>query len=434
MAETSIAANFVKTAFNRLDLSAVRAPLMLSLLNQMLTSGGNFLIGIYLARTLPLEGFGLYGIGYGICTLYVGMGNAVIVTQMVVNMPDREHEEKQRYAAKMLYAVLLLGGAMLVLTAAASFLATMISPEFANLLTTVAAVAITAALFLCHDFFVSYAYLIRKESLALVVNGVMMAVLFAGLALGKVVGITLTAQKALLLYAFGVFAGSAIAYLASPLRLRGSTRNLKSDFLEAWRQGRWALGGVGITWVQSQTYTYVLAFFLGPAGVGQANAARIFISPFSFLLPAINKVAIPRLADLRRSNPKKMLMVSWLLTAGMTLLALLYSLILLVSLHYVAPKLLGRHDPVIESLVWVWCLVLVFQMLRSGGGVLLQIQRKFRILTLVNIPSAVITIAAAVALIAWLGAAGAIWGMVAGELVLLLLIWKEIWHGRAQYN
>lgn len=434
MSETSIAANFFKTAFNRIELSSVKAPLMLSLLNQLVTSGGNFLIGIYLARTLPLEGYGLYGIGYGICMLYVGMGNAVIVTQMVVNMPDRERDEKARYAAKMLYAVLILGGAMLALTAAGSVITTLFRPDYARFLGTVAAVAIASALFLCHDYFVSYAYLIRKESLALIVNMVTMAILFAGLAFGKIAGITLTAEKALLLYAFGVTAGSAIAYMVSPLSLRGNTRNLMPDFLEAWRQGRWALGGVGITWVQSQTYTYVLAFFLGPAGVGQANAARIFISPFSFLLPAINKVAIPRLADLRRSNPKKMLMVSWLLTAGVTLLAVLYSLILLASLHYVVRTLLGRYDPVIESLVWIWCLVLVFQMLRSGGGVLLQIQKKFRILTLVNIPSAVITVAAAVALIVWLGAAGAIWGMVAGELVLLLLIWKEIWNGRAEYN
>ena len=82
----------------------------------------------------------------------------------------------------------------------------------------------------------------------------------------------------------------------------------------------------------------------------------------------------------------------------------------------------------------IWCLVLIFQMFRSGGGVLLQIQRKFKVLTLVNIPSALITVASAALLIVWLGAAGAIWGMVAGEVALAYFIWKEIWHGRADNN
>jgi O-antigen/teichoic acid export membrane protein len=50
-------------------LSALRLPLLISLANQALSSGGNFLLGIYLARTMTLEHFGLYGIFYGLCML-----------------------------------------------------------------------------------------------------------------------------------------------------------------------------------------------------------------------------------------------------------------------------------------------------------------------------------------------------------------------------
>lgn len=428
MSQISIAENIFKTTWSRLDLSSIRMPLLLSFLNQFVGSGGNFLVGIYLARTLPLEGFGLYGIGFGICMLYVGVGNAVILTQMVVNMADKPAEEKESYAARMLLAVLMLGCAVLATTIVAGLIVAMISPHGSALLMPVLAIVVASVLFLCNEFFVSYAYLKRKEGMALTVNASMMLVLFSGLAIEKVSGIVPSAEHVLLLYALGAAIGSGIAYLASPLSLWRNLRNLMPDYIESWRHGRWALGGVIVTWIQSQAYTYVVAVFLGPAGVGLANAARIFISPVTFLLPAINKVAIPRLADLRQSNPGKMPTVSKLVTAAMTALALLYSLALLAGLDFVIPLVLGRQDPRIASLVWIWCLVLVLQMIRSGGSVLMQVQRKFRILTLINIPSAAVTIAAAVILIQAYGVAGAIGGMLIGEIVLSALIWKEIQH------
>ncbi len=434
MAETSIKANSLRSAYSRIDLSSVKVPLMLSLLNQVLSSGGNFLVGVYLARALALEDFGLYGIGYGICMLYVGVGNALILTQMVVNMPSRAAAERETYATRMLCATLLFGVLLLALAALGGAAAFMLRPDYSRFMIPLCAITLASAAFLCSEFFISYAYLKHRESLALGVNAVTMTILFGGLAAGNMAGIQLTAAKVLLLYALSAAAGAALAYFRSPLSLLRDARNLLPDFLESWRYGRWALGGVIVTWLQTQTYTYVLAFFLGPAGVGQANAAKIFISPFSFLLPAVNKVAIPRLAELRQNNPKKMLRVSMLMTAGLSLLTLLYSALLLGSLDFVFHKILGRHDPLIESLIWVWCLVLVFQMIRSGGGVLLQVQRKFRVLTLINIPSAIVTILAAMLLVRWLGASGAIWGMAAGEVVLLFLIWKTIRHDNSNGN
>ena len=431
MSSTPPTGSLLKSAFNRLDMSSLKAPLMLSFINQFVTSGGNFLVGIYLARTLPLEGFGLYGIGFGICMLYVGVGNAVILTQMLVNMADRAGDEKEAFAARMLCAVLLMGALFLLLSAVAAFCAVLIRPDYARFLVAIAAIALASALFLCNEFFVSYAYLKRRESLALAVNATTMLVLFGGLLIERLAGMTLTAPNVLLLYALGAATGSCAGYLASPLTLRRHARNLLPEFIESWRHGRWALGGVTVTWIQSQAYTYVLAIFLGPAGVGLANAAKIFISPFSFLLPAINKVAIPRLAELRRFDPEKMLRVSAQLTTGITLLAVLYSLLLLSSLDFVSRQVLGRTDPRIASLAWIWCLVLVFQMMRSGGGVLLQVQRKFRVLALINIPSALAAIAVAVLLIRSFGAVGAIWGMVAGEVVLAIFIWKEIRNDRS---
>ncbi|MGZ5801375.1 MAG: lipopolysaccharide biosynthesis protein, partial [Burkholderiaceae bacterium] len=319
-------------------------------------------------------------------------------------------------------------------TSACFLLAVMVRPEYYQYMPSVCAVALASVLFLCNEFFISYAYLKRQETLALIVNALTIFTLFLGLSLEKIMGIPLSAENVLLLYALGAAIGSCVAYFTSPLPLRQGIRNLRPELTEAWHHGRWALGGAVITWIQAQAYTYVLAFFLGPGGVGQANAARIFISPFSFFLPAINKVAIPRLADLRHSNPQRMFRVSMMLTLWLSILTIVYSCILLFSLDFVAKIILGRHDMRIESVVWAWCLVLIFQMIRSGGAVLLQVQRKFRVLMLVNIPTAFITVVAAILLIHLFGAIGSVLGMVAGEVVLASFIWREIKFGKNNTN
>lgn len=415
-------------------LSGLKLPLALSFVNQCVSSGGNFLLSVYLARTLSLADFGLYGIGYGLCMLYIGIGNSLILTQMLVNMPSKPLVERDVYAAKMLNAVLLLALLLLTLTTLLFATSYLFWPDSFRFLDTVGAIITAAVCFLFNEFFVSYAYLKRRESLAFIVNIMTMLVLLLGLVLANQSGIALSAELVLAFYALGAASGAAAAYLISPLRLRQGFRHLLPDIIESWLNGRWALGGVAITWAQAQTYAYITILFLGPVGVGQANAAKIFISPFSFLLPAINKIALPRLADLGQTNPARMTKISTLLTLAISLLAAIYSLVLFAGLSPITALILGRNDSNVESLIWIWCLVLLCQMTRAGGSVLLQVQKKFRILTLLNIPSAIVTIILAFILIQTNGTAGAIWSMVVGEFALSYLIWREIFHDKTQHH
>jgi O-antigen/teichoic acid export membrane protein len=417
-------------ALRNVNFSAIRIPLTLSLTNQIISSGGNFLLSIYLARVLSLADYGIYGIGYGLCMLYVGVGNAVILTQMSVNMSAQETGQRDAYAAKMLNAVLALGACVLTLAAIGFVIAKFAFPDAPIFFGKVSAVAVAAALFLCNEFFISYAYLQRQESLALVVNGLTISLLFICLYIEHALGIGPSVEHTLYFYALGSAVGAATAYKLSSIKVRDGIHEFAPTITDSWRHGRWALGGVIVTWMQSQAYAYIAMFFLGSTGVGLVNAARLFISPFSFLLSAIQKITIPRLADLRQSNPSRVLHVSVLLTAGLTIMTILYSIVLLSNVNLVSEFVLGRRDESIGGLIGIWCLVLIFQMVRAGGGVLLQVQKKFRILTLLNIPSAVIAVGLAFLLTQKIGAIGAIWSVAIGEVALSFLIWREISNDR----
>ena len=405
---------------------ALRGALLLSFANQAVGSGGNFLLNLYLARKLPLDQFGIYGMCYGACMLYIGIGNAVLLTQMTVGMSDRAPAAQDGFAARTLSGVLWLGAALLLLALPATGLAAWCGlPGWQALPLT----ALTAALLLANEFFISHAYLRRRETLALQVNGVTMLVAGAALGALALLDYRIDAATALACYALGAALAGAVAYASAPLSLRHSGSALREEWRAAWGHGRWALGGVAVTWIQAQSATYALAIVLGPAGAGLANLGRLFISPFSFLLPALNKVALPRLAALRNRAPRRMRLLASRMTLGLTLLAIVYSALLLPCLDPLATLVLGAPMPQLQPIVGIWCLVLVAQIVRSGGGQLLQTQLKFRALTLMNLPSAAVALGAALLLMWAFGASGAVAGQLAGEVVLAILIWKEIHHG-----
>jgi O-antigen/teichoic acid export membrane protein len=372
---------------------------------------------------------------YGACLLYVGIGNALLLVQLTIGLPGRPAAEQRTRAGRLLALVLSLNTLMLVPVLLPMLLAGMAGQRMDGLPSAwhtvrgaLPAAAMAAAWFLCSEFFILYAYLQRRERQALAQNCVTMLVLASALAGLHAAGAALTAASVLAVYAAAAALGCVQAYGAARPPLRHAAHLLREEWRSAWRHGRWALGGVGITWLQGQAYAYVLAALAGPAGVGLANMARIFISPFSFLLPAVNKIAMPRLAELRATDPARTRRLSRRLTAALTTLALAYGIGLSVLFEPAQALLLGRAVPGIVPLVALWCTILVFQVLRSGGSVLLQIEQRFRALTLLNLPSAAVALAATMPL-AWLyGAPGALLGLLAGELVLTYLIWKEIRH------
>ena len=413
---------------------AMGKALSISVINQVVSSGTNFALGIYLVRAMTPTEFGLYGIGFAIALLYSGVGNALLLTQMVVHVPDKATEDKLHFAAR----VLVLAVAFCMLTALlAGLVLAMVSAwqtiphEYIGL---GAAVTVASVAYLLKDFFVRHAYTARKEMWALAVNSFVAFMMAAFLLMQRHFFVGIDSASALFIYAASNLAGAMVGLALARLPVFAvHVRELVNDMQEAWDGGKWALGGVSVTWLQTQAYLYVTALFLGPEGVGYANAARLLITPATFLMPALSQVVMPRFASLRASDTQKLLRVSRLYTTGLIIFAISYSLILLGLIDEIAPVLLGSHYEQISPLTVAWCLVLIFQFSRGSASIVLQAMKEFKTLTLVNIASAVVAIVAAIVLMEIMGVLGAILGTAAGELVLSVLLYRVIKNSRYEY-
>ncbi len=422
---------FVSAVKARKGGKALSKALSLSVLNQVVSSGTSFALGIYLVRVLPPAEFGLYGIGFAICLFYSGIGNALLLTQMVVHTADRPQEDRSPYAARMLMAttlfcLLTLVVVGLVICFTAFWLGAAVPSSSFVLAVTGASIA-----YLLRDFFVRHAYTARMEGWALVVNVSVAISLLAFLLLKHQADGALTSVEALWLYALGNLAGAGVGAVLVRLPLASTQLSrVVEDMREAWIGGRWAMGGVSVAWAQSQAYLYVTALFAGAAGVAQASAARLLISPVIFLVPAFNQVIMPRLVELRATALPRMLQAGGLFTIALLVFAVLYSVTLLGLIDVIVPTLLGSQYKDVEPLVAAWCLVMFFQLARGGASTILQVMKEFRFLTLANVVSALMAVGAAVLLMTSIGVHGAILGTAIGELILAGLLVRLVWGGR----
>ncbi len=412
---------------------ALGRALFVSILNQMVSSATNFVLGFYLVRALTPAEFGMYGIGMSVSLYYYGIGNALFLTQMVVRVPDKAPEDRLPYAARMLTTVALfclatILTALLVFVVGETWLVWLAQYAGLGLVISAASVA-----YLLKDFFIRHSYTVRRETWALVIN-ITVAFSLAGLLLAHHYGVLkITLENALWFYAVSNMAGAMAGFMLVRLPLwTVQWKRLFEDARESWIGGRWELGINFTDLLQSQSYTLVTALFIGAAGVGYINAARLLIAPVILLRVSVSQVMLPRLVDMRNQNKRKMIRLGQYITAGILVVAICYSAALLLYLRDIVPTVLGlkfdQYD-LIFSLTLVWCLVLAFQIIRLSAMEINRAMKEFRRIMFQYTGGAIVSILLSVAFIQLFGTPGAILGLSASEIMLSIIMWLTIVYG-----
>jgi O-antigen/teichoic acid export membrane protein len=398
--------------------------LSVSVLNQAISSGNNFIFGFYLVHILTPAEFGLYGIGFAISLFYTSIGNALFLTQMVVRVPDKSPVDRLPYAARILTVIVafcfITSFVISMLIYCSSFFSAWIQ-QYAELGFAIIMASISC---LVKDFFVRHSYTVRKEIWALWVN------ICVGIALGCFVtarhftGEILYSTSSVWLYALSNISGSLAGLFLAGLPFKAVRFNqLKRDCSEAWSGGKWDTATTCFYFLRTQAHILITASMLGPVAVAYLNATRLLVTPAVVLIPALSQVFLPRLATLSSSNPQKVIKIGALFSATLCLITIIYSIFLLVFLQDIMRLAFGSKYECSFILVLSWCFSTIFLSLRSGTEMVFQVLKKFRFLTVVNIISGLVAIVSVYALVKSIGISGAISGLVIGEAVLISLLW-----------
>lgn len=192
------------------------------------------------------------------------------------------------------------------------------------------------------------------------------------------------------------------------------------DAKALWALSRWAVVGALLGWMGNNSYLYLAGGLVGVAALADLNAARLVLIPIVVLGTAWAKIAQPAMgkfiAQLEWARLKGFMLKSLLAIEGFTAfyLALLWALYPWLSAHF-----LGAKYQDVLGLMLLWGGYFAVNAARTMGTVLLTSFGAFRALFWQGAASLVVLLSLSWLLIPQFGVAGALAAMVAVELLEL---------------
>jgi len=404
---------------------ALGKALSVSLLNQVVTSGTNFAIVLYLVRVMKKAEFGIYSLGFAVMLLLAGLISSFIAVQYVVNLPDQHQSQRDDYAVHHANAVALLGVSLLLLAALLLLMPHDVMPGLSTIKPIVMSLSFASASYSLRDFLVRVAYSARRESYVLYSSVCMTVVVAAGyLILHQLGSGEVNAINALYVLAVSYLCGAIT--LAMMLRLqvtKSSLQGIRTAFVHSWHGGKWNVLAAALKRAQSQSYNIIVAPFLGLAAVADLNAARVLVTPAVMMVPPLTQIMLPRMAEDRKSSNSVSLGWTLILLPG---LALAYSAFLLLLIPWLVPLTLGEAYSDVGLLVSFWCAFVVFFSLKSALVIALQAMRDFKALMWIGLGSFILTMVLCFFLAKLNGNPGVITAMAIAELLTAALIFFRI--------
>jgi len=398
------------------------------ILDQGLLSLTNLGIGLFLINYTTKENYGLYGIGFAIVLFFVSVENGLITTQMTVLAPEKAEREGgiESYCLSMLYGQYCIFIPIWIFCQILAYILYYLDILNSDYFLYQIIISITVMAVLFHEFMRRYFFLKFNPRQVLIID------------LVNIFFITLTLYLSTMwdyekphILAIAIFGGGAIlagitGLLSSGLVGFVSKNKVLASLKEAWHNGRWALGGVVVTWGQSQGYVLLLSILATAEAVAEANAARLFLAPVNVISTSFIRVFMPKLIELKnqqnhaavRKMARKILAVV-ITTIGIVVLGVIF-------LEDIIIKFAFTEDySNISAFVIAWAVVVLFVAIRTNNSTLLQVYSKFKDITLCNTMTTIISLLLGIALIHYSGVLGSIAALAVGEILLSLLLWRR---------
>lgn len=390
-----------------------------ALVDQVLNSAVNFLVGIALIRSIPSSEYGLFVLANASLYLAIGFQHSIIVFPMNVLAPKRGDAERQRFInglATTQFALWLPAAILLGAGAACAGALGIVEPSTATLACVTAAAAITTA---GREFYRQLFFLLRRPHITLGID-----VLFG---IAFLTGVWLAAlgseQPAPVAVAAAGIAGLIAVGAGAVLhrsRFGGQTVCDFEPLRATLAPARWGVPGMLLAWLQNQGFFYLLGAALGTTAVATVSASRLLLVPIPMLITAIESVVRPRAADwIGRREYRRLTRQLAAMTGAATVVSLAFTAVVFVARHFIVETILQKTIDDLDLLLVCWGIVFLAQVVRTNISVLLQALERFDVLFFLTLLRGVVSFAFGYAGILAFGSAGILIGLAVGEVVFV---------------
>ncbi len=379
----------------------------LSLLDQAISSGSNFILNILLARWLGIHEYGFFALATAFLSLFYQVQNALVMEPMSVigtaTYPNEIHSYLKQQVKIHFWIFFPLG----LLIAAGATVYGFFGGEAGvrNILITL---GILAA-------FVQLPWLIRRGFYVLNKPGwaALYSVFYSVILIGLVFLVYylkwLSAQFSFILMgAASLGALLCISPVFIGLSSAGGKCGASVVWNQNWNYGRWLLlTGFFIT-LSSQAPIYLSGIFIGPEASGVLKAMLNFIQPMAMSISAIVALALPVLSKSRGQGDQQTAQrYRKLLIFSLLFIAVLYELILIFFSAPIEQLIYDGRYAEFTHLIPLWGIVPILSVLATVFSIKLRVFQKPQGLLLVAIIWTVISLVTGILFINWWGVMGA---------------------------
>ncbi|MBA4255607.1 MAG: hypothetical protein C0445_07005 [Polaromonas sp.] len=394
-----------------------------SVADQVMLSGLNFAIGVFLIRLAPKEVYGAYVQLFAMGLLICGFIDA-LVTNAVANLSSRNTgvalEKLLAQAQRLARSTGVVLGAVFALAGA------YIQPEGISALDAVLGafgfgVYIVSLTF--RDFKRSTLYLLRRPVDVLRLDGGY----FVVAALGGVALYVLDHFSVFLIFSVLTLA-NALALLAtanvSVERADAGLAAVWRTLREHWGITRWAVPGVLVGWLGNSIYLYLTGAMLGLAATAELNAARLLLMPVGLITVAWFQMARADIARLVGDNDRRKMRVFLAKSLALIFTPILgYFGVLALGYDWVVLLLSADKYGGLQGLTFVWGVYFsVYTVKFIAVGLLVGFEA-YRPMLLVSVVSLCLQSGLLLWLPAVYGMPAVVWCLVASESLETAILW-----------
>ncbi len=393
-------------------------PVQISVLDQIVISATRFLAGLLLLRNAPAQEYGLYVLLFSIILLAISVQNALITTPLTVLAPAMEPVEQSRFVRALAKGQYLIWLPLLIFVPAG--VALWQPAETPLMFGHEMVLAATLFFVLAREFLRRSFFVISRPGQVLRTDVLDAALLFA-LLIGLLPGNGLTAQAVIAVMGLSAMVASIFAVRFFFGVFDHSAGDVRAALRRCWVFGRWALLGVVVTWLQMQGFLFLLDFLQTREDVGHVSAVRMLAMPVMVFNTALIALYKPRSAALLAragEAPAARMLRRMVLLSGSG--CLVWFALIAAGQGLLQELVLKTRIPDYGVLLALWAGVFLLQIIRTGFSAYLQIRHQFKALFYVGAAAAFVSLAAGWLFIIARGAAGSLWGVLAGEVVFVL--------------
>jgi O-antigen/teichoic acid export membrane protein len=339
-----------------------------TLLDQAVFSGSNFVLNVLLARWLDPSAYGAFVVAFAIYLFFTGFHNALILEPMSILGPANHRHEMPAYITQQIYLHFVISGGLGLLLVLAGLVVSEIGRQPADARLTSAMMGAGIAL-----PFMLFIWLVRRIYYVL---GNPIGALLCSLTYSALLGLGIYATRHAatavplgywyLVLGVASFMGALLPLTIARIPLRRATaggRESRKVLQELWAFGRWLVIATVLYTIGAQIQVFVTAGLLDLGSAGTWRAVQNFALPVMQSITAIAALGLPVLsAEFGKGNFQELRRKGLFVTAWLSALALLYEIALM---FFSAPLEQLIYGPKFASFAWLIPLVGLVPVLAS---------------------------------------------------------------------